>query len=715
MRIKPSLLSLLLSLSLHFPAYSQSKKEENKRIEAEIDQCDVEALKLIKKAGKLWKDDAFAEAEKLYYAANKLCPTSSGMIELANNKMEMGDIKGANKTWDVYIHALETMKPMGLVKQKQIDERLGEALNFKIGQNIKMGSPREAIRSCFYSLEHPPPGNLFPKTLMQKAHFTGQYFQQAAELAFQLEDRESLEKFSVLLKPVPNNDGPLFYTTLYLNLLEGKYDEALAAVKKVAEDGADFPMAKGLAKSLIPLVYSYKGDWQQSEAEMAKIAKNSIVAGKNWSPVISGMNAFLKKDYKTAIAEFTKTLSPRGLLNIEEPGKFVNYKRIGECYEKTGDVKNAKKKYEAALLYEPDYEPALQGLARLEGRINVNVRKDKTPPEIIVTEPTGATKGIGITTADSIVMIKGIALDSFGIKSVTINGNPVYLKEEGDFWAGITVSNGTNRITIEATDLAGNKATKSVEINKSPVEKKNEDVPVTDIESRNFAFLIASQQYDDPAIPQLENPITDAVKLKLLLKNSYGFKEENIFTSYNPEVPDTRKQFQALTEQLKPQDNLVIFYAGHGIWDKQEKKGYWLLTDARRFDKSTWLTNKEVLEMIAKVPSRHTLLITDACFSGGVFRTRGLGDAPPAISKLNEKISRVAITSGNDTEVPDESVFMKYLVKALAENKEKYITAQKMFINQILEAVMTETKTEPRYGTLELAGHVGGDFIFIKK
>ena len=38
-----------------------------------------------------------------------------------------------------------------------------------------------------------------------------------------------------------------------------------------------------------------------------------------------------------------------------------------------------------------------------------------------------------------------------------------------------------------------------------------------------------------------------------------------------------------------------------------------------------------------------------------------------------------------------------------------------MFIKQILEAVMTESKTEPRYGTLELAGHIGGDFIFSKK
>ena len=120
--------------------------------------------------------------------------------------------------------------------------------------------------------------------------------------------------------------------------------------------------------------------------------------------------------------------------------------------------------------------------------------------------------------------------------------------------------------------------------------------------------------------------------------------------------------------------------------------------------------------MIAAVPSRHTLLITDACFSGSVFKTRSIGkDAPAAIKEMNEKISRVAITSGNDTEVPDESVFMKYLIKALSENKNNYLSAQKLFVTQIIEAVMTETNTEPRYGTLELAGHVGGDFIFIKK
>src|SRR5690606_12805242 len=100
-------------------------------------------------------------------------------------------------------------------------------------------------------------------------------------------------------------------------------------------------------------------------------------------------------------------------------------------------------------------------------------------------------------------------------------------------------------------------------------------------------------------------------------------------------------------DEIQPEDNLIIFYAGRGIWVEKEKNGYWLLTDAKRNDVNSWLSNKFVLDEIAKIPSRHTLLITDACFSGSVFKTRGLdADAPPALQEMDQKISRVAITSG---------------------------------------------------------------------
>lgn len=312
-----------------------------------------------------------------------------------------------------------------------------------------------------------------------------------------------------------------------------------------------------------------------------------------------------------------------------------------------------------------------------------------------------------------------MATDPSGLKSVSINGIKVYAKENGNFWGSVPLNAGNNKLTIQATDLADNMAEKVFEIEKinPPAGTESNDiVPVQEKTGKNFMLLIGSQNYADASIPSLEYPISDAIKLKLALKGNYYFEDENILTLFNPTVSDFKKKFLQISELIQPEDNLIIFYAGHGIWNEKEKKGYWLMTDALRADVNTWLPNKTVLDMIANIPSRHTLLITDACFSGSVFKTRSIGaDAPPAVREMSEKISRVAITSGNDTEVPDQSVFMKYLIKALNENKEKYLTAQKMFITQILEAVMTESKTEPRYGTLELAGHVGGDFIFSKK
>ena len=471
-------------------------------------------------------------------------------------------------------------------------------------------------------------------------------------------------------------------------------------------------MSKSLANMYLPVVYSYKGDYDKSEELMLKGYLNpKYPATKN----LHGKNALGQKKFQESVDYFTKALRPAKYDNLR--GKFVTYTKRAEAYEALKDFVLAKKDYEAALVYEPSYEPARNGLARLEGRIVTEQKNDKTPPEIIITEPAGA-RGI-IVEADGDITVKGVAKDQGGIKTVVINQQKAFLQQDGNFWGSIVLNEGTNKITIIATDPSGNSAEKVLEVNK-PTAKQEINIPVlkeADRQAaRNFVLLIGCQNYDDQQIPSLENPVSDAVKLKLILKNDYNFPEDNIFTLYNPGVSDFKKKFLEIEEEIQPEDNLVIFYAGHGVWSKKDEKGYWLLTDAKYSDHDTWLPNKQVLQMIASLKAKHILLITDACFSGSVFRTRGVDpNAPAAVKKMDEKISRVAITSGNDTEVPDKSVFMKYLIKALSENKEKYLSAQKMFITRILEAVMTETHTEPRYGTLELAGHLGGDFIFYKK
>lgn len=231
----------------------------------------------------------------------------------------------------------------------------------------------------------------------------------------------------------------------------------------------------------------------------------------------------------------------------------------------------------------------------------------------------------------------------------------------------------------------------------------------------NYCLLIAAQNYQDKAIPSLDKPISDAVRLKTVLKENYGFLSENIISLFNPSSTDIKRQLSEISAKLKPEDNLLIFYSGHSIWFDKESKGYWLMTDAVYNNPVTWIPNKEVLELIAKIPSRHTLLIADACFSGSESKTTNRPSRAPSNNTASNEISRIAISSGNGTEVPDENVFMKHLLKGLADNKENHLSAQKLFINQIIVAVMTETRTEPRYETLELAGHKGGDFIFSKK
>ncbi len=670
------------------------------RISGNAGSNDPGARSMFKQAEKLWKQEKYLEAEKLYFKANELEPSPSLMNDFALDRMKIMDIKGANRTWDKLIKSM-------LESNVFTSYDMEQTYYLKATSNFKSGDPVAGVSAAVGYIEL-----LDNKITTSQSGMATAVFRDAPKNAFYLDDISSLERMYAKAKTLKNARFVEFTSDVYIKLFNKQYDEAVKLLEDVVSGGGDFFASKAWAKYFLPEAYALKGDYV-SAMESVKVASKNILARDKDFSYIYGLNALYNKDYPEAIKNFTIAIKQI----YSYSSKYNNYTKRAEANIGLGNLIQARKDYESALIYNPSFEPAINGIAKLEGKMIIDRKADKLPPVIVITEPAVA-RGLIITGSGNDIMVKGMATDPSGLKSVSINGVAVYSKEVGDFWGGIQLKDGMNKVTVVATDLAGNVAEHVFEIEKpiTPIANNKDIIPVKEKEGRNFAVLIAGQNYDDPAIPSLNNPIADAVRLKLILKNNYNFLEDNIVTLFNPDRSDFRKKFLDLSQIIEPEDNLIIFYAGHGIWVEKEKKGYWLLTDAKRNDVNTWLPNKEVLNMIAELSSRHTLLITDACFSGSVFKTRGLGkDAPAAMKEMDEKISRVAITSGNDTEVPDESVFMKYLVKALSENKEKYLTAQKMFINQIIEAVMTETKTEPRYGTLELAGHVGGDYIFSKK
>ncbi len=343
---------------------------------------------------------------------------------------------------------------------------------------------------------------------------------------------------------------------------------------------------------------------------------------------------------------------------------------------------------------------------------------DTTPPMIEIVEPA-PSRGIRIVSNDK-MMVRGKAVDASGVERVLVNGFIANLSTTGEFWVETLLNPGQNTIQVKAADKYGNEAEKSFAINRTSAEPTVTEQPKAKEEiqpGRYFAYLIAEEEYDDPSIPDLDQPAKDAKALRDVLIQKYLFDPANVFFLENPDRSEIYSKFEYLAKNITANDNLLIFYAGHGYWDEQFEQGYWLPSNSSKNMRSEWISNPDIVTFLRGIPSKHTLLISDACFSGAILKKRGLGDdASKAIQELYTLSSRVAMTSGTMTEVPDKSVFMEYLVKRLSDNSERYLTAGRLFFS-FQEAVSSNSAVGqvPQYSSINQAGHEGGDFIFIKR
>jgi len=239
----------------------------------------------------------------------------------------------------------------------------------------------------------------------------------------------------------------------------------------------------------------------------------------------------------------------------------------------------------------------------------------------------------------------------------------------------------------------------------------------SELQKRNYyALIIAVQDYKDASIVDLGQPIQDAWALRNELIADYTFKPNNITLLQNPSRGEIIEIFDQLTVSVKNTDNLLVFYAGHGIWDDKIEQGYWLPSNAKKSSKAAWLSNGTIRDYIRAIDSKHTLLITDACFSGGILKTREAFTASKAILEMYKLSSRRAITSGSLKTVPDKSVFIEYLIKALKNNEQPLISADQLFNSFKYNVINNSVNGQvPQYGVISQSNDEGGEFIFLKK
>ncbi len=253
-----------------------------------------------------------------------------------------------------------------------------------------------------------------------------------------------------------------------------------------------------------------------------------------------------------------------------------------------------------------------------------------------------------------------------------------------------------------------------IRVNLKTMEVTSVD-PATSRASRYFALLIAVEEYQDPAIASLSEPLKDANKLRDVLKSKYTFEDNDIMLLQNPTFEDLNIVFEDLSKKITPSDFLLIFYAGHGFFDEKTNIGYWLPSDAQEKNRAKWFRNSALVENIGAINSKHTLLIADACFSGGIFKTRApFNNATIDIANMMKRPSRKAMTSGSLTTVPDKSVFMKYILKTLEENNNQYLPSEELF-EEVRISMKNNADTKPLYGEIQNVGDQGGNFVLIKR
>ena len=251
---------------------------------------------------------------------------------------------------------------------------------------------------------------------------------------------------------------------------------------------------------------------------------------------------------------------------------------------------------------------------------------------------------------------------------------------------------------------------------------KRQSVEPTTIPPRtNHLLVIGIDDYADSRIVDLKNAVRDAKDFKNLLLKKYQFEKENVTTLFNKAATRSNilSTFNQLLNKLLEQDNLIFYYSGHGelVQQGRRKRGYWVPTDAKIKDYSSYLSNNEITTLFADSYAHHIVGIVDSCFSGSLF----LINRGNAVEERLESLpSRWLLTAGrlelvSDGSLGKNSPFATALLTHLKTNADNSLWIADL-INRVLKSVQFNSeKQTPRGEPLQNTGHHGGQFVFYKK
>lgn len=283
----------------------------------------------------------------------------------------------------------------------------------------------------------------------------------------------------------------------------------------------------------------------------------------------------------------------------------------------------------------------------------------------------------------------------------------------------LTLSDGMNEISIVVENQSGGRVSSSRFISVGRDWANRLDANRTD-----YALFFATNNYDD--FTDLVNPIDDARAIEKLMKEKYGFKTEFV---ENPLYEDIYAKISEYnTRRFSPQDQLFIFFAGHGTFDDNLKEGFIAARNTLINDKgrTTYIPHSILRQRLDNIQCEHIFLVMDVCFGGTLDPTLAksrasspydqLSDEEMIIKKLKAP-TRKFLTSGSKEYVSDgipgkHSPFAAQFIRALKETGGK--GDRIMTINDLV-GYFDRLASVPRFGKFSEHDDPTGDFLFVAK
>jgi len=194
--------------------------------------------------------------------------------------------------------------------------------------------------------------------------------------------------------------------------------------------------------------------------------------------------------------------------------------------------------------------------------------------------------------------------------------------------------------TLAGTDAAP-LATRGTDII-NRAEKSNE---VASGPQRNYALLFGTDLYTDPGFDKLSNPIRDVETIGKLLKEEFGFDVTIIKNPTLDRIETTLSEFRD-GKNYGSNDQLFIFFAGHGVYDEKSKMGYLVANDSKVKDPNykSYLSYSDLGNKYLKnISCNRIFLVLDACFAGSFFDNNSVRGTPAEANARNlEALQRMA-------------------------------------------------------------------------